>query len=257
MGEGVVFRQCDDQGSLLELIEPEVVRRDRRTDDRGVEPVLEQALLHLRGEHLADHLQSDVRHADPGESDDLRHEAVGGRPGEAEAEDAGGTAADLGDIGARGIDVRQDLPRAVHEQPARLREVHAAGGPLEQLGAELCFELPDLLRQGRLCHVELLRCTSEVTLLGDREEVAQVPQFHGTSSFVLRRAVLRFRPCWGIPVLGCRPQRTGDFHRCERPFSARLRGGASQSIGNAYFSILMWEPTVSTPGTTCRTDRKD
>ena len=46
-------------------------------------------------------------------------------------------------------------------------------------GAQFRLQLPDLLGQRRLGHVEPLRGTAEVTLLGDGEEVPQVSQFHG------------------------------------------------------------------------------
>src|SRR4051812_27120068 len=52
------------------------------------------------------------------------------------------------------------------------------GGPVEQGQAHLDLELPDLLAQRRLGHVQPLGGTAEVEVLGDREEVLQLTQLH-------------------------------------------------------------------------------
>ena len=53
-----------------------------------------------------------------------------------------------------------------------------AGRPVEQLGAEFAFELADLGADAGLADVHPLGGTGEVGLLGDRDEVLQLPQFH-------------------------------------------------------------------------------
>ena len=114
-----------------------------------------------------------------GAADDLRHVPVGGGAGEAHAEDAGGAAAHLGDVRGRGLDVREDLGGALDQQASGVGQVDAAGGAVEEARVQLRLQLPDLLGEGRLGHVESLRGAAEVALLGDGEEVPQVSQFHG------------------------------------------------------------------------------
>jgi hypothetical protein len=48
--------------------------------------------------------------------------------------------------------------------------------PQQQIRSELLFELADLAAEHRLCDVEAFRRPSEVELLGDGDEVAQLPQ---------------------------------------------------------------------------------
>jgi hypothetical protein len=60
------------------------------------------------------------------------------------------------------------------ESGGRERDVPARSQ--QQLGAELLFELADLAAEHRLCDVEAFRRPSEVQLLRDGDEVAQLPQ---------------------------------------------------------------------------------
>jgi hypothetical protein len=53
-------------------------------------------------------------------------------------------------------------------------EADLAGSPQEKLRAELALEQVDRVAQRRLRHVQALGRTSEVQILGDRHEVAQV-----------------------------------------------------------------------------------
>jgi hypothetical protein len=50
-------------------------------------------------------------------------------------------------------------------------------GPIDELDADLPFELTDLLAQRRLGHVQALRCSTEVKLLGYGDEVPQMANF--------------------------------------------------------------------------------
>ena len=58
----------------------------------------------------------------------------------------------------------------------------------EQPAADDVLQSPDLLRERRLGHVQPLRRAAEVQLLGDRHEVAQVPQLeiHSATISILR-----------------------------------------------------------------------
>jgi hypothetical protein len=47
---------------------------------------------------------------------------------------------------------------------------------VEELAAELCLERPDLGREGRLGDVQPLGGAAEVQLLGDGQEVPEMPK---------------------------------------------------------------------------------
>ena len=110
---------------------------------------------------------------------DLGHDAVSCRPGEAHPQDAGGAPAHLVDIGLKCGDVIDDLPSAVQQELACRCEVHPAGGAVEQLDAQLIFQLADLLREGRLGHMQALGRAAEVPFFRHRNEVVQLADVHG------------------------------------------------------------------------------
>ena len=62
-----------------------------------------------------------------------------------------------------------------------MRDLDLASGPLHQRDADLVLEPADLLRQGRLCDVLPSGGASEVTLLSQGHQVAQLPEFHKES----------------------------------------------------------------------------
>ena len=67
----------------------------------------------------------------------------------------------------------------VHERRfSRGRECRRPARPVDQRGAEVVLELPDLRADPRLADVDAFRGTGEVRFLGDRDEVLQLPQFH-------------------------------------------------------------------------------
>jgi hypothetical protein len=61
---------------------------------------------------------------------------------------------------------------------ARLGQPGDPRGPVEQLLPEFAFELPDLGAHPGLGDVKPGGRTGEVLLLGDGDEVLQLPQFH-------------------------------------------------------------------------------
>jgi len=81
---------------------------------------------------------------------------------------------------AGGVGRRQHRTGSLEKQLARVGQVHAARVSLEQLHAQLGLQAPDLGRQARLGHPETFRGAREAALLGDRDEVPQVTQFHGS-----------------------------------------------------------------------------
>jgi hypothetical protein len=97
---------------------------------------------------------------------------TGESDGEASALAAGGA--------PRGVDGGEDLAPALEEHRAGRSELDAARGPVGQRFAELGLKAADLLRQRRLGDVKALGGAAEVPLLGDRDEVAEVSQLHGS-----------------------------------------------------------------------------
>ena len=78
----------------------------------------------------------------------------------------------------------QHLAGLVEEQPAGVGEFDAAVGALEQARTDFLLQRLDLLaqrrlgdREGRLADVATLGGAAEVQLLGDGDEIAQVPEF--------------------------------------------------------------------------------
>ncbi len=64
---------------------------------------------------------------------------------------------------------------------AGLGHLHPARRPVDQAQPELVLEPADLLRQRRLGDVLTRRRAREVTFLGQRDEVAELAQFHKQS----------------------------------------------------------------------------
>ncbi|MNY68908.1 hypothetical protein D3C86_2067530 [compost metagenome] len=64
---------------------------------------------------------------------------------------------------------------------ARIGRLDCARGPVEQAHAQGFFQLPDLLRQGRLGDVQRLGGAGEAAVVGDRQQIAQMSQQHGHS----------------------------------------------------------------------------
>jgi hypothetical protein len=61
---------------------------------------------------------------------------------------------------------------------AGVRQRHVMTAPVEERDANLRLELPDLLAERRLCGVQLGRGAREVQLVGYRDEVPEMPEFH-------------------------------------------------------------------------------
>jgi hypothetical protein len=76
------------------------------------------------------------------------------------------------------VDVGEDRPYPVEVGAAGVGEVDPTCGAVEQNDAEFAIELPDRVRERRLCHVEPLGCTPEVALFRDGDEVAELAQIH-------------------------------------------------------------------------------
>ena len=78
---------------------------------------------------------------------------------------------------------------------------------LEELHAELGLQLLDLTTQRRLGHVQALGGASEMQLLGDGDETAQVTHLHGFANRSI--GIPNFCKCRGLPRIA--PQSNGDI----------------------------------------------
>ena len=87
-------------------------------------------------------------------------------------------AAQLVDLRARAVDLREDAAGSRGDRLSCLGRGDAAARALEQRGAELLLEPPDLVRQRRLREVELLRGAREVTVPRHRLDASQLPELH-------------------------------------------------------------------------------
>ena len=84
-------------------------------------------------------------------------------------------------LGLPGVDLGERAPRAGDEHVARLRHRDLARRALDERHPDLRLEAADLLRQRRLGDVLAGGRASEVTLVGERDEVAQLSQIHALS----------------------------------------------------------------------------
>jgi len=76
------------------------------------------------------------------------------------------------------------LVSLVQKDASRLGEFHAALGAVQQCDAQARFQPAYLLTQGRLRDVQARSSAREVQLFRDRDEIAQITQFHNKTFFV-------------------------------------------------------------------------
>ncbi|GGT28386.1 hypothetical protein GCM10010254_56410 [Streptomyces chromofuscus] len=74
--------------------------------------------------------------------------------------------------------LREDPLRLAQQRPPGRGERHPAGGPHEQRRPQLPFQRADRGGQARLGHHQPLGRPGEVLVLGDRDEVLKMAQFH-------------------------------------------------------------------------------
>ncbi|MCP2203550.1 hypothetical protein LX90_007275 [Lentzea flava] len=83
------------------------------------------------------------------------------------------------------LDAAERAPGLWQQCPSGLGQLDLAGGAQEQRRAELDLQRADRRRQARLRDVHPARCPREVALVGDREEVFELSEFHYSSPAVL------------------------------------------------------------------------
>ena len=134
--------------------------------------------------------------------------------------------------GATGhLGLLEDPPRLLEHRGAGLRQLDAAVGPLQEPDPELGLELADLLAHRGLRDVQALGRAAEVQLLGDGDEVAEVPELHLTG----RRVVGAGRSSWPSLSRAKRAGAMGPLRSFDVGFSllsARTRAGTIASCAS-------------------------
>jgi hypothetical protein len=82
---------------------------------------------------------------------------------------------------ARGLDPSQDGAGVTKKRDAGVREVHSTGRAYEEARAQLVLETPDLAADGGLRDAKPPGRTTDVSLLGDRDEVFDLGEAHVAS----------------------------------------------------------------------------
>ncbi len=100
------------------------------------------------------------------------------RAGKAEPDPAGVAAGGATRRDDGMLDAIEDRARFGQQRFAGLGQLDAARLAAEQLHLELGFEGADLLAQRRLLDAESFRRAGDMPLLGDGDEITEVPQFH-------------------------------------------------------------------------------
>ena len=159
----------------------------RRSQHGDVDPVGLELGDELRGEQFAADGQRDVLELPRSFPQDARHDPVGRRAGEPEADGALQTFADAAHVVLDRLELLEHPASALEQQLAGGVHRDVARGAGEQFDSQESFELADLLRQRRLRHPEALGRPAEVVLLGDGDEVAEMPRLEHTASSHPRR----------------------------------------------------------------------
>ena len=134
------------------------------------------------------------------------------------------------------VDRGEDRAGPVEVRRPGVGQVDAAGGAAQQRHPQLGLELPDLLGQRRLGHVQALGGPAEVPLLGDGDEVAQVTKLHG---FILSESQSwrnGYFSIWTVATYG---------GRMNTPSESSLRSGSDRDPDKRS-DVVICEP-VRTP----------
>ena len=169
-------RHGDHQPLLAQRDHGERAVGDRGPEEGEVDGPFAQGVQLVGDEHLAAERELDARQLVGEAPGERGQEAVGRRADAADRDVADRAGGDPTGLVGSAVDGREDRPGPLQVGGAGRGQVDAAGGADEELDAELGLEAPDLLGERRLGHVQPLGGATEVPLLGDRHEVAQVTQ---------------------------------------------------------------------------------
>ncbi len=150
----------------------------RQEAEGGVELVGGEKAEHVAGDALAQaDLDARVRSTEareqPGDVE------AAGRQQRSDPDAPPQDAAQLVDLLARGVDLREHAARSRGEGVSRLGGHDAAAGALEERRAELALEPLDLVGERRLGDVELRCGAGEVAVARDRFDASQLSELHG------------------------------------------------------------------------------
>jgi hypothetical protein len=95
----------------------------------------------------------------------------------------------------------EGLAHLVEEEATGAGQPHVVRGAVEQPSPQLAFEPADLLAERRLCDVLALGRPPKVQLLGERDEIPQLTEFHPTASRPLPPGAACPRDCNHVPGL--------------------------------------------------------
>src|SRR5688572_30057987 len=76
------------------------------------------------------------------------------------------------------LHARENVLRLLQEDASGIRQSDVMAAALEQVHAYRLLESPDLLTQRRLSRAQACCRACEAELFGDRDEVAEMPEFH-------------------------------------------------------------------------------
>src|ERR1700687_5963271 len=100
------------------------------------------------------------------------------------------------------IHLVEDPACLIEQQRTALGEFHAARQAMKEGRAQLPLKLADLQAEGRRLDSEPSGCAGEMQFLGNRYEIAEMPELHGPTTGVDRLGTLRRhreKPALGIP----------------------------------------------------------
>ena len=87
-----------------------------------------------------------------------------------------------GDVATSGLELAKDRASPGEKRFPHLRETNSTPETVKEAGTKFVFQFADLLREGRLRDVRLLRAAAEAAGIGDGAEVAELVKFHSARS---------------------------------------------------------------------------
>lgn len=124
------------------------------------------------------------------------------RPEDRRGADADMSAQHVGElvqVGAGSVELLQDAPGPCQEQLAAMGEGHPAGGALQEYGSQLGLQAPDLGRDRRLGHAELLGGAGEAAVPHDRIEIDELAKLH---RFIMDRDESQHKMVLDLSLMG-------------------------------------------------------
>jgi hypothetical protein len=171
--------QCNDYRLLQQAIDNKPLRiGNRRSDKRSINSLVSKLFDEFVAEPF---LQSQeyLRVGFPKRPNDARHKRMKWGSGRDADADSPLLAARRSPRSFEGvIEVRDYRACVIQEGAPRFGQLDATRFALKQLYVQLAFDCLDALTERRLLHAKALGGPGDMPLLGDRDEVPEVPQLH-------------------------------------------------------------------------------